>query len=138
MLNGAIHRGRVETAPKDGASVSPNQIAGDLSQFYLESNDGEECCAVDMDSVKAIYIGNNSDSDPLAGIRFFDSAPIPASLWVRIAFCDGEVLEGMIANSWSAFSSPFIRLQLNGQPFGQKEILIPRTSLADLKVITTR
>jgi hypothetical protein len=134
MLDGAVCRGRVEPAYGDAASADPDG----QSRFYFESGNGGEPSVIEMGSVKAVYLGGNAESEPHAGVRFFDSAPIPSSLWVRIAFADGEVVEGMIANAWSAFSGPLLHLHLPSQAFGYKEVLIPRTSVMKLQVITTR
>jgi hypothetical protein len=139
MLDGAIWRGTIETAGKDPVSaVEPGRLFGDDERFYFESCDGGQNGMIKMDSVKAIYVSDEVDSELHTGMRFFDSAPIPRSLWVRAAFPDGEIVEGMIANAWSAFNSPLIQLHLPGQALDQREVLIPRTSIAELQVITTR
>ena len=135
MLDGVVHHGRVELPAKDIDSADPRH---GKNKLYFESGHSGEPVVIEIDSVKAVYLGGNTESESHAGVRFFDSAPIPSSLWVRIVFVDGEVVEGMIANAWSAFSSPFLHLHLPGQAFGCKEVLIPRTSIVELQVITTR
>jgi hypothetical protein len=139
MLDGAVWHGTVDGSVTDnGVASAPGQMLGDNKQIYFESNDGKQSGMIEMDAVKAIYVGTEVGSEIRPGPRFFDCAPIPSSLWVRTAFVDGEVVEGMIANAWSAFSAAVIRLHLPGQRIDQSEVLIPRTSIAELQVITTR
>jgi len=138
MLDGAVLRGTVKTAVKDEDSTAiAGKPFGDDERFYFESSDGQSGL-IKMDAVKAIYLSAEFDSELQDGLRFFDSAPIPHVLWVRAAFLDGEVVEGMITNAWSAFSGALIQLRLPGHEFDQKEILIPRSSIAELQVIATR
>lgn len=135
MLNGAEWQGIVET----GRTVAgPGRMFGDDKQFYFESDDDKHRGMIDMDSVKMVYIGVEDDSELLAAPRFFDAAPIPSSLWVRATLIDGEIVEGMIANAWSALSGPALELRLPGAEGDQRQLVIPRTSVAEFHVITTR
>jgi hypothetical protein len=139
MLNGAIWRGTVEAAVIDHAvPTAPGKMLGEYKQLYFESSDGALRELIDMDAVKAIYYGAEVESEAEAGPRFFDSAPIPSSLWVRTAFLDGEIVEGMIANEWSALNGALLELHVPSQELDRKQVLIPRTSIAELQVITTR
>lgn len=134
MLDGTLWRGTVESGHK---AAGPGQMFGDGKQLYFESDDDKYRGTIDLDSVKAIYIGAVDESE-LQAPRFFDAAPIPASLWVRARLIDGEIVEGMIANAWSAFSGALLELLLPGEPYDQRQMLIPRTSIAELHVITIR
>jgi hypothetical protein len=122
--------------PAKDDAADPGRIPHDDEQLYFESSDNAQRGAINIHSVKAIYVG--AETEPHPAPRFFDSAPIPSSLWVRIAFLDGEILEGMIANAWSAFSGSLLELGLPSQSSEQKQVLIPRTSIAELQVIATR
>jgi hypothetical protein len=138
MLDGTVRHGTVVAAMKEDAAVPlPAEISGEEKQFYFEFDDDCQRVALKMDLVKAIHIGEG-EPELHTSPRFFDSAPIPSSLWVRAAFFNGEIVEGMIANTWSAFNGPLVELRLSGEQFYQKQVLIPRTSIAELQVITTR
>lgn len=138
MLDGTVRHGTVESAMKEDAAVPlPAETSGEDRQFYFEYDDNCQRVVLKMDLVKAIHIGDG-EPELHTSPRFFDSAPIPSSLWVRAAFFNGEIVEGMIANTWSAFNSPLLELRLSGEQFCQKHVLIPKTSIAELQVITTR
>jgi Family of unknown function (DUF6982) len=137
MLDGTVLRGTIETENENPAGI-PDELLGDGQRFYFESLDGGHSGVIRTDSVKAIYVGTETDGEIEDGLRFFDSVPTPGMLWVRVAFLDGEVIEGMIANRWSSFCDSLIRLHLPSQSLGQKDILIPRTSISQFQVITTR
>ena len=57
---------------------------------------------------------------------------------MKIAFADGEVLEGMIANAWSAFSGTMLEVYPLDHSSESNRVLIPRGSVAELQVIATR
>lgn len=139
MLDGAVLYGTIGLSNGDSSKrPEPGELAGDAKQIYFESADGGHCGMIDTSSVKAIYIGDRDEPDLHGSPRFFDSAPIPASLWVRASLVDGEVVEGMIANAWSAISGPVLELHLPGSQSGHRKVLIPRTAITKLQVITTR
>jgi len=138
MLDGTVRRGTMEAAMKEDAGLPlPAEISGENKLFYFESDDDCQRVVLKMDLVKAIHIGEG-EPELHTSPRFFDSAPTPSSLWVRAVFFNGEIVEGMIANTWSAFNGPLLELRLSGEQFYQKQVLIPRTSIAELQVITTR
>jgi len=138
MLDGTVRHGTMEAAMKEDAGLPlPAEISGENKLFYFESDDDCQRVVLKMDLVKAIHIGEG-EPELHTSPRFFDSAPIPSSLWVRAVFFNGEIVEGMIANTWSAFNGPLLELRLSGEQFYQKQVLIPRTSIAELQVITTR
>jgi hypothetical protein len=135
MLDGTVWHGTLEaTKPV----TWPGERSGEDKQFYFESDGSDQRVVLEMESVKAIHVGAEGESEVQTGPRFFDCAPIPSSLWVRASFVDGEIVEGMIANTWAAFNGALLELHLSGEQFDQKQVLIPRTSIAELQVITTR
>ncbi|HTV04883.1 MAG TPA: hypothetical protein VME86_05905 [Acidobacteriaceae bacterium] len=139
MLDGTVLRGTVETAGNDQLiKTVSDKLFGDSERLYFESSNGQQSGMIATNSLKVIYLGAETDAELQEGLRFFDSAPVPNFLWARVAFHDGEVIEGMIPNDWSAFCAPLIQLQLPGERLGQKCILIPRTSVGQLQVITAR
>lgn len=135
MLDGTVLQGTVETGQK---VAGPGQMFGDGKHLYFESTDDRYRGTIHLDAVKAIYIGAEDESELPTAPRFFDTAPIPASLWVRASLIDGEVVEGMIANAWFAFSGALLELRLPSEQYDQRQMLIPRTSIAELHVITIR
>lgn len=139
LLDGSVLKGTVETAENGQASeAATSKLFEDGDRFYFESYDGKNSGVIRTDSVKAIYLGTGADGELHEGLRFFDSAPTPNFLWIRVAFPDGEVIEGMVDNEWSAFNESLIRLHLPSQQLGQRDILVPRTSISQFQVITTR
>ena len=139
MLDGSVRYGSIGLRNGDsGSGPVPTRITGDARQIYFESSDGEHCGVLDMSCVKAIYIGDRAEPGLQNSPRFFDSAPIPASLWVRAALLDGEIVEGMIANTWSAIAGQVLELHLPGDQSNHRQVLIPRCAIAQLQVITTR
>ena len=144
MIDGDIQRGSVETIP-EGESKKGG-VNKDLfceprsldTQFHFESCGETSSRVLEMQSVKAIYVVDDPKLELKHDVRFFDSVPTPTYLWVRVAFPDGETIEGMIANSWAAFNDDLLRLHLPNQPLQQPGVLIPRSAISDLQVITTR
>lgn len=139
MLDGSVRCGTiVRSIGSSEKGPEPVRVNGDAKQIYFEPSDGEQCGTIDMSSVKAIYIGDRAEPGLQSSPRFFDSAPIPASLWVRVTLVDGEVVEGMMPNAWSAISGPVLELHLPGAQSGYRQVLMPRNAITKLQVITTR
>lgn len=139
MLDGSVRYGTIKVKDGEGiANFVSGQIITGAKQLYFHSTDGEQQGLVDMSSIQAIYIGDKSEPDLEAIPRFFDSSPIPGSLWVRITLIDGDILEGMIANSWCALTAAVLEGHLPSTVAGYRKVLIPRTSIAQLQVITAR
>jgi hypothetical protein len=55
-----------------------------------------------------------------------------------VSLRDGEIVEGMIANTLSAITGPVLELQLPGAQSDHRQVLIPRAAIAQIHVITTR
>ena len=138
MLDGSIRYGTVRTSVETRELGDERVQVTNEEQVYFDSSDGKQSSLIDMDSVKAIFLGDESKLDQHASLRFFDSVPIPFSLWVRAALVGGEIVEGMLENTWRSFTGAVLELHLPGSRSDSKRVLIPRTSIAQLQVITTR
>lgn len=139
MLDGAVWQGTVEAEDTDDDSFPIwSGMVSDDKTLNFQSNDGEQRCLIGLQHVKSIYFGSWIETELQSSPRFFDSAPIPSSLWVRIAFADGEIVEGMIANGWSSINGAILELLIPGQHLDKRQILIPRSSIAEMRIITTR
>lgn len=130
MLDGDFGDGRLEGG--DGARMER------ANEFTFEPADGAARFRIPMGEVRAIYFRPDSEPGDRTSLRFFDAAPIPAFLWVRLTYVDGEVLEGMVKNHFSAFNAPLISLSIPDPSAEQIPVLVPRCVVAELKVITTR
>ena len=139
MLDGSVWAGTLDTDLDENFYAAWNgSTKGGPEQFYFASRDGRKSGLIRFDSVKTIYLDTESGSETSSGLRFFDSAPIPSLLWVRATFVDGEIVEGMVPNQWSTFNGTLVSLMFPDQQVDQGQVLIPRSSIAELQVITTR
>ena len=109
-----------------------------VNAFPFEPADGNARFSIPIDEIRAIYLGADGELDSHGSLRFFDAVPVPAFLWVRLTFMDGEVLEGMVKNHFSAFNDPLISLSIPDPSAEQIPVLVPRCVVAELQVITTR
>lgn len=139
MLDGAVRRGKVDAADGEGLITErPGAFGAAASHFNFESADGKEHLRIAFDAVRTIYPPVDGEDGIHTKLRFFDTASIPLFLWVRLTFVDGEVLEGMVENRQSAFSGSLICLSIPDSSLGQMPVLVPRSVVAELQVITTR
>ncbi|HTW46074.1 MAG TPA: hypothetical protein VMD58_11055 [Acidobacteriaceae bacterium] len=139
MLDGAVWRGTLEAdLSEKPMGVAPDPPQADAEHFYFESSDGKKSGLIRFDAVKSISLVSEPGRESQCRLRFFDSAPIPSFLWIRATFLDGDTVEGMVSNQWSTFNAPLIRLSLPDRDLDQVQILIPRSSIAELRVITAR
>lgn len=128
MRNGAVRSGTLEIEER---------LSGAGGQIHFEPDNETGIEMVDLDSVKAISVGDNGLELQNAP-RFFDTALIPCFLWVRAALTDGQIVEGMISNSWDVLSGALLELHVPSLDSEPRRVLIPRSSIAQLQVITTR
>jgi Family of unknown function (DUF6982) len=139
MLDGSSWRGTLDVDLSGQTSIFPaSNAAVSAEHFFFESSDGRNPGLIRFDAVRSIYLNVDHESEMDAGLRFFDAAPIASFLWVRVTFVDGEAVEGMAPNHWSTFCGPVISLSLPDQRLDQLRALIPRASIAEFQVITTR
>lgn len=139
MLDGAVLRGTIDGevmrwASVDGESGSDRGAGG----LQFESEDGDSSFELACASVKMIWLSGDGALADQESPRFFDTAPIPAFLWVRVTFRDGEVVEGMMRNRWEAFHGPLLYLSIPNTHLNQMHVFISRAAIAELQVITTR
>lgn len=129
-LDGDFGDGRLEG--RDGAQMER------ANEFTFEPADAGARFRIPMGEVRAIYFRPDGEPGDHTSLRFFDAAPIPAFLWVRLTYVDGEVLEGIVKNHFSVFNDPLIPMSVPDPSGEQIPVFVPHCVVAELKVITTR
>ena len=67
--------------------------------------------------------------------RSFAARPKSAGLWVRLAFRDGDAMEGMIANNLLLTEPAGFSIIPPDPTFQNQRIFVPRAALADVQVL---
>lgn len=139
MLDGAVWKGTVDTNLDDDTFAGDTDAQVEIaSNSYFESSDGQRQGRIPVDGVRIIFPRIESGPQLPVNLRFFDSAPIPSFLWIRLTFVSGEVVEGMVKNRLAALNGPLISLSLPHPDTDQVLAYIPRSAIAELQIITTR
>jgi hypothetical protein len=77
-----------------------NEPASSLDTIRLKLVDTDTAENVSTRDAKAVFFVKTFDGDLRhRALHFHENAPIVQGLWVRIAFYDGEAIEGIISNS---------------------------------------
>jgi hypothetical protein len=77
-----------------------NEPASQLNSIRLKLVDTDVFQDVSTQNAKAVFFVKTFDGDLRhRALHFHENAPIVQGLWVRIAFHDGETIEGIISNS---------------------------------------
>jgi hypothetical protein len=77
-----------------------NEPVSQLDSIRLKMVDSEATKDVSTRNAKAVFFVKTFDGDTRhRALHFHENAPIVQGLWVRIAFHDGEAIEGIISNS---------------------------------------
>jgi hypothetical protein len=134
FMDGTLRRGTIKATRADSAAHI--FMADGLSALNLETGERISEDGLELSSVKAIIMDAKDMSAP--GVRFFDFVSLPSWLWTRITFLNGDVIEGMIANTWSAFCGEMLSIHLSGLDLESVQMLVPRVSIAELQVTATR
>jgi hypothetical protein len=118
----------------------------DLEELVMRIAKTDEERSIAVHSAKGIFFVKDFDGNPdQPNIRFHDDSKPAGYLWVRVTFKDGEVLEGMIDNTydfiaakgiWITPSDPtsnnwlvyVLKSHLNGfEVLGMRQVLHRRT-----------
>ena len=77
-----------------------NDPVSQLDSIRLKLADTGKTKDVSTRNAKAVFFVKTFDGDlKHKALHFHENAPIVQGLWVRIAFHDGETIEGIISNS---------------------------------------
>lgn len=77
-----------------------NEPVSQLDSIRLKLVDTGDAQVVSTRNAKAVFFVKTFDGDlKHKALHFHENAPIVQGLWVRIAFHDGETIEGIISNS---------------------------------------
>lgn len=72
--------------------------AGAPEQLRFRAQGSESFEVVSLRGLKAAFFVKRFDGPGLDEIRFHDDLQPQPNLWVRVAFADGEVIEGLVGN----------------------------------------
>jgi hypothetical protein len=128
MRNGAVRSGTLEIE---------EHSSGAGGQVHFEPDNETRVETIDLASVALISVGDTGVELQNAP-RFFDTALVPSFLWVRAALIDGQIIEGMISNSWDVLNRALLELNIPSPDSESRQVLIPRSSIAQFQVITIR
>jgi len=90
---------------------------------------------IPYNQVKAIYFVRDFEGDPDADKKFFASRPKVDGLWVRLAFRDGELLEGVLPNNLLLMDEHGLMVTPPEANSNTHKVFVPRAALQDLKVL---
>lgn len=93
VLRGFADREAWDATPEDRTALPAP--AGHVLLRAVDSDHAEE---VSLDGLKAAFFVKRFDGPGLDEMRFHDHLTPPESLWVRVTFQDGEVIEGLVEN----------------------------------------
>ncbi|HZC42897.1 MAG TPA: hypothetical protein VE195_01910 [Acidobacteriaceae bacterium] len=121
----------------DNASQDPGAIPADLPvSMTLEPQDGGPAVTFRLDDAKAVFFVNSFAGSPTQqDVRFFDALAIQPYLWVRIAFQDGEIMEGRVANDIDLLTKNAFQLFPVDELTNNRSLFVPKTSLSSFQII---
>jgi hypothetical protein len=119
--------------PTDQGYVNPAAL-GHGDTIELLTRDGEHK-AIKTDDVKAIYFVKEFTESPEPERKTFLSRPKLDGLWVKLRFRDDDELEGVVANDLVDLLDVGIRLTPPDLHGNCLRVFIPRTALAEMKVL---
>ena len=113
--------------------VNPGAL-GREDSLELLTRDGETK-AIALDDVKAVYFVKEFTEAPEPERKTFLSRPKLDGLWVRLRFRDDDELEGVVPNDLVDLLDAGIRLTPPDLHGNCLRIFVPRTALAEMKVL---
>lgn len=123
---------RTGTDPQDPGSV-PNDLPASMT---IEPQDGGPAVKFQLEDAKAVFFVNSFAGSPTQqDVRFFDSLSIQPYLWVRLAFQDGEVMEGRVSNDIALLTKNAFQLFPVDELTNNRSLFVPKTSLSSFQII---
>ncbi len=121
----------------DGDSEDPSAIPTDLPvTMTIEPQDGGPAVTFRLEDAKAVFFVNTFAGSPTQqDVRFFDSLSIQPYLWVRLAFQDGEIMEGRVSNDIALLTKNTFQLFPVDELTNNRSLFVPKTSLSSFHII---
>jgi len=121
----------------DSDSQDPSAVPTDLPvSMTIEPQDGGPAVTFRLEDAKAVFFVNTFAGSPTQqDVRFFDSLSIQPYLWVRLAFQDGEIMEGRVANDIALLTKNAFQLFPVDELTNNRSLFVPKTSLSSFQII---
>jgi hypothetical protein len=121
----------------ENLSQDPSAVPADLPvSMTIEPEDGGSPVTFQLEDAKAVFFVNTFTGSPTQqDVRFFDSLSIQPYLWVRIAFQDGEIMEGRVANDIDLLTKNAFQLFPVDELTNNRSLFVPKTSLGTFQII---
>lgn len=118
-------------------SHDPGTVPTDLPvSMTIEPQDGGPAVTFRLEDAKAVFFVNTFAGSPTQqDVRFFDSLSIQPHLWVRLAFHDGEIMEGRVANDMDLLTKNAFQLFPVDELTNNRSLFVPKTSLNSFQII---
>ena len=115
----------------------PGAVPTDLPvSMTIEPQDGGPAVTFRLEDAKAVFFVNTFAGSPTQqDVRFFDSLSIQPFLWVRLAFQDGEIMEGRVANDIALLTKNAFHLFPVDELTNNRSLFVPKTSLSSFQII---
>jgi hypothetical protein len=134
LKNSTVLHGHYRT---DGSDTDATTIPSDLPvAMTIELENGDPAVTFTLDDAKAVFFVRSFAGSPSqTEVRFFDSLTIHPYLWVRIAFNDGEIMEGRVANDIDILVKNAFRLFPVDELANNRCLFVPKGSLRSFQII---
>jgi hypothetical protein len=116
-----------------------NEPRAQLNSIRLKLADSGTEQEVSTEHAKAVFFVKTFDGDTRhRALHFHENAPIVQGLWVRVAFRDGETIEGIISNSRDFVLEPGFFMMPTDPNGNNRLIYILKDRLKDFNVLGMR
>ena len=121
----------------DSDSQDPSEVPTDLPvSMTIEPQEGGPEVTFRLKDAKAVFFVNTFAGSPTQqDVRFFDSLSIQPYLWVRLAFQDGEIMEGRVSNDIALLTKNAFQLFPVDELTNNRSLFVPKTSLSSFQII---
>lgn len=107
------------------------------ARVKIISRQGKEQ-AFSTSDIKAIFFVKEFKGDAeYTEVKFLRKETPPLWLWVRLRFCDGEIMEGKVKNDMELLASPGFYLWPSDEESNNERVFVFKTAVDDFFVIGT-
>jgi hypothetical protein len=124
---------RFDRAPLQGFVRTPDGFEAD--GFDLLTPDGSHVRVPYSETKAVCFVREFESNESWRDQKTFAARPKSPGLWVRLAFIDGDALEGVAANNLMLVEGPGFSIAPPDPTFQNQRIFVPRSALREVQVL---
>ena len=138
-LDNEVIKGFIETAQAETSGVGLSADGHISPRLKIRRLGREEVEEISTEKAKAIFYVNDFDGNAEhRDLHLYKGAPLVHTIWIRVEFQDGEVMEGLVHNTIRFLLEPGFFLRPTDPNSNNRLVYVMKSGLKDCRVLGLR